>query len=61
MKTKLLKKLLIALGTAALLAGCATGRGGMGNNEDMIPNTAPNGSINPGNPLGLGTGTGMTR
>jgi hypothetical protein len=70
MKSPMLKPILMLLGAAALLAGCATqDRGALGNDSETTylsgsteppVITGPNGSVSPGNPFGLGSGTGMT-
>ncbi|HWY76691.1 MAG TPA: hypothetical protein VN281_13790 [Verrucomicrobiae bacterium] len=71
MSTQNLKRTFMVLGISALLAGCASqNRGAMGNDSqrtymegsnEQPHNTGPNGTISRGNPLGIGTATGMTR
>jgi hypothetical protein len=64
MKTNV-RRLLVLLGAAALLAGCQTadnsGAGGMGNANQPQFGQGPNGSQSPQNPFGVGTGTGLTQ
>jgi hypothetical protein len=57
MMIKILKKLLVFSGGVILLAGCATNQGGVGNDTESTRPQAisgPNGSVGPGNPLGIG-------
>jgi hypothetical protein len=56
-----LKAFLALAATAVLLAGCATGEGGMDSDSQMTHGSGPNGYISPGNPFGIGTGPGMAR
>jgi hypothetical protein len=55
---RILKQLLVLAGGVILLAGCATnGTGGAGNDYEMtrpVAISGPNGSVGPGNPLGIG-------
>jgi predicted small secreted protein len=57
---RIFKAFLALVATAVLLAGCATGEGGMGSDSQMT-GSGPNGYISPGNPFGIGTGPGMSR
>lgn len=71
MKPQITKRMLMLLGISALLTGCATqDRGALGNDSQKTylegsseqPHaTGLNGSASTGNPLAIGTGTGMTR
>ena len=65
MKTKVLKRMIMLIGLGGMLAGCATtgnnGTGAVGNQSQAVSGSGPNGSINSANPLGVGTGTGITR
>jgi hypothetical protein len=73
---KMIKRILVLAGLAALLAGCATndnqGAGAMGNdsetgygsnssNPNNTPPSGPNGSISRSNPFGVGAGSGLQR
>jgi hypothetical protein len=69
MKTKLIKGMLVLIGAAALLTGCSSTNQGAAGSDTMYgagaggPNAAasgPNGSVSRNNPLGLGTGVGLT-
>jgi hypothetical protein len=59
MKTKVMKQLLVLIGSAALLAGCATsgnrGAGGMGNDSQTVTGRGADSAYSD-NPLGLGNG-----
>jgi len=63
MKTKIVKLLLVLLGSAALVTGCSTANQGGAGGDTMYGAGAggANGSVSPTNPFGLETGTGITR
>lgn len=62
MKTKIAKLVLVLLGSAALVTGCTTANQGGSGGDTMYGagSGGANGSISPGNPFGMSTGTGLT-
>jgi len=60
MKIRTLKAFILAAATAVILAGCATGQGGMGSGAQSSAGGGPNGVVSPANPFGFGTGPGMS-
>jgi hypothetical protein len=63
MKTKIVKLLLVLIGSAALVTGCSTANQGGAGGDTMYGagEGGNNGSVSPTNPFGLETGTGITR